>query len=81
MKPVYGYILAAALLIPALAACTKQEQPVAKPPETLHDRASAVGKFADQTVGSGMQKGLTNAVDKSDENTKRLKDTAKAAEE
>ena len=76
MKHFLIAISSAALM--TLSGCTEQKAPEPpKQPESVREKAETVGKFADQTVTTNMEKGLTGAVDAS---AQRDKDMEKSAE-
>ena len=80
MNRILGLVLSIGFCL-AASACVKDETPPPKAPETLHDKAAAVGRAGDRTVTSGLEKGLTGAVDKSEDHSKGLAEANKAAEE
>ncbi len=63
--------LAMATLLMASFSCNKQSEPQNKE-KSVRERASDVGKFSDKTFTSGLEKKLTDIVDKNDERTREL---------
>ena len=64
-------------MLMSVSACTesKAPEPAGQPP-SLHEKAERVGKFGDQTVTSGLEKGLTGAVDASEQHAQDLEEAA-----
>lgn len=64
-------------MLMALAACTenKAPQPAGEAP-SVREKAETVGKFGDRTVTSGLEQGLTGAVDASEKHSQELDEAA-----
>ncbi len=67
-------IVIAALAAPA---CTRQEEPKKKP-ETVREKAQAVGRMSDRILTKSLEKNLVGVVDSAD---KRAEELEKAAAE
>jgi len=72
VKIVMALPLAAALMV--AAGCDKAEEPEAREPETVRERAERVGEFGDRTMTKNLKKNLVGAVDSAAENEERLKE-------
>lgn len=59
----------------AAPACTRQEEPKKKP-ETVREKAQAVGKVSDRLFTSSMEKNLVGAVDSAAEHAAELEKAA-----
>ncbi|HEB72921.1 MAG TPA: hypothetical protein ENI77_09920 [Nitrospirae bacterium] len=74
------FTIGALLLSTALAAgaCTKQEpvKELKKKPETVREKAQAVGRVSDRILTNSLEKNLVGAVDSAKEHTAELEKAA-----
>ncbi len=73
-------IIGALLLLTAVGAgaCTKQEpnKELTKKPETVREKAQAVGKMSDRILTNSLEKNLVGAVDSAKEHAAELEKAA-----